>query len=533
MADPDVALAATASAAGPATGDHRGFGSILYRPGSTPSEPSGVAEPACFRDLNLDQVVDSLTAGREQYDLKPYCYLPLHDVDAVAYRHEVFRDLERAQIRESVDRFARRMHRMRERLASAEKLRHPYQKQRWFLAAASEYAGGVVDLAAALEATSPASRGLDGLRQYLNAHLQSAGFTKLQADVGQLEAGLGQVRYRLHLKDTRVAVSAYRDEPDYSTEVLATFDKFKQGAPGDYAFDLPSHPYVNSVEEAILDRVALLYPELFADLTRFRDEHAGYLDEVVRRFDREVQLYLAVLEQRDRMADAGLASCYPEVSATSQAVMGHDVFDLALANRLVPEGDAVITNDFSLADPERIVVVTGPNQGGKTTFARAFGQLHYLAGLGFPVPARSARLFLCDRLFTHFDREEDLENQRGKLEDELIRIHAILEEATDHSVLVMNESLSSTTAQDALDLGRRILAQIIEQGLLCVFVTFLDELSALGPATVSMVSQIDPDDPARRTFRIERIAADGLAYAMAIARKHRLTYEGVRERVGP
>jgi hypothetical protein len=507
------------------------FESILFeRPGAGPGA-GGPGQPEFFADLNLDQVLKSMTAGREQYDLQPLFCTPLHEVSSVLYRHEVLRDLERREVLDPVGRFAEGMRRMRQHLEQAQKLHYKLQKQAWFLDAAGIYCEAVRALAAELAACEVSSRGFDGFRRYLAGYAGSERFTALAGQTQALKDALARVRYAVRIHGARVTVSRYEGEPDYGAEVEEVFARFQQGSVQSYLVKLSEYAEMDHVEAQIASLVARLYPDEFATLDGFCARHRDHLDPVIGRFDREVQFYLAYLELTGRFRAAGLPFCYPHVSAGSKEVAAEDTFDIALAGKLVPGGGTVVTNDFRLAGPERMLVVSGPNNGGKTTFARTFGQLHYLASLGLPVPGRSARLFLPDWIYTHFEKEEDIETLRSKFEDELVRVHDILGKATGDSVIVMNESFNSTTLDDALLVGTEVMRRVLALGCLGVYVTFVDEIASLSEATVSMVSQIVAGNPAERTFKVLRRPADGLAYAWAIAEKYGLTYERLLERI--
>jgi DNA mismatch repair protein MutS len=508
------------------------FRSILFEQPEVGGRVDGTEQPDFFVDLNLDQVLESVTAGREAYDLKPFFYVPLREVAAVQYRHEVLRDLETPAVLESIRRFAEAMGRMREHLAQVEKLHDRLQRQAWFLDAGELYCQAVRCLVDDLAEREVTSCGFQRLRGWLAEYAASERFASLVAETEALKDALAEIRYAVHIHGARVTVSRYDGEADYSAEVQETFARFQQGRVRSYLVKLLDIAEMDHVEARILELVARLHPEVFGALADYCARHGDYLDATVATFDREVQFYLAYLELIGRFRAVGLPFCYPEVSARSKALTVRQTFDIAQANKLVPQEGTVVGNDLDLSEAERVFVVSGPNNGGKTTFARTFGQLHYLAGLGLLVPGSEARLFLPDRIYTHFEREEDIETLRGKFDDELVRVHDILERATSDSVIVMNESFNSTSLHDALFVGSEVIRRILELGALAVYVTFVDEIATLSEATVSVVSEIVPDSPAQRTFKLVRKPADGLAYASAIAEKYGLRYERLIERIG-
>lgn len=504
--------------------------SVLYPPGVAPVE--AVTEPGWFMDLNLDQVVAALTEGREEHDLGPFFRSPVDDPDVIAYRQAVFADLERAPLADAVVAFAEGMGEVCRRLVLSGGLRHPLQRRRWFLDATLTWCDTVSTFAEALACVDPRSGALQAFRAHLAAYVSSAAFDELRAGSDELGRRLAAVSYTTHVRGSHVSVADFEGEADLGHEVAETFRRFRRDAAPQRRFRIPSHQDADTVESQVLGAVAELHRELFGELARFCESHHEFLEPAIRRFDREVRFYLAYRDLMDPLRAVGLSFCLPRVGAGDGEVLVRDGFDLALAARLASEGRRAVSNDFELRGDERIFVVTGPNQGGKTTFARAFGQIHHLAALGCPVPAREARVGIFDSLFTHFERRERVADPGGRLERDLRRVHEILDRATGRSIVIMNETFSSATHDDARLLGADVLARLAELGAVSVYVTFVDELASDRRAVVSLVAGVEPDDPARRTYRLERRPADGLAYAALMAAKWGLGYEHLRERLG-
>jgi DNA mismatch repair protein MutS len=507
------------------------FHSILSHKAENSIKVETLEAPDFFADLNLHQIIDVITAGRKEYNLKPFFYTPLKDIDAIKYRHEIMQDLENETFLQNIKSFALKIGTMRRYLILVDKLDYKYHKEGWFLGAVEIYCEAISELLDNLVLSDLTSRGLLAFREYLTNYVGSNAFVSLSTETKQLKAELQSVQYCMLIKDSSVTVRKYESEINYSAEVEQTFEKFKQGAVKDYSVYLTIGAGMNHVESQILDFVAKLYPDIFVDLDNYCAKYGDFLDETTSVFDREIQFYVAYLEYVGKFKRVGLSFCYPRISNREKDVYDYDGFDSALANKLIAENSSIVCNDFYLEGKERIFVVSGPNQGGKTTFARTFGQLHYLASIGCPVPGRKAQLFLFDRIFTHFEKEENIKNLRGKLQDDLIRIHSILDQSTTNSILIMNEIFTSTTLKDGIFLSKKVIEKIMELDSLCIFVTFIDELASLSDKTVSVVSTVVPENPALRTFKIIRRPADGLSHAISIAEKYHLTYDYLKERI--
>lgn len=504
------------------------FYSILFPTEEQHAGQTAKKMPACFGDLNLDQITDAVLESKERFELHGVFYSPLEDPETIVYRQDILRDLEDEQLRNALDEFSDAVHGIysalfdvRRGLSSPEPADNNYLTRGKLLDNAERYCKEVSLLSERLAASAPRSTGLRDFSEYLSEYSSSPAFVSLSFETERLRSMFSNVRYNMVLQKNVIHIRDGERLTELTESVLACFDKFRTGESKDYRQEVSEEPVAPHIEAVTLRLLSKRYKSLFAELDAFSAKFFRFEDRLISMFSREIQFYLAWLDFIDPVREAGLEFCYPALSDTISSVQCADGFDLALA-RLI--GGGTVTNSFSLKSPEQVVVVTGPNQGGKTTFARAFGQLHYLAALGLCVPGRTATVFLFDNIFTHFGRGEDLSTLEGKLKDDLIRLRAVLDGATSRSIVIINEIFTSTVVNDALVLGSFMIKALISSGALSMVITFLDELAVFGPETVSMMSMVLESDPTVRTYKIARKPPDGLAFAMHIAGKYKLTY---------
>jgi len=212
------------------------FQSILFE---RPAVTDALEAPAFFGDLHLDQIVEAITADWKEYDLAPFFYARLNDLDAIIYRQEIMRELESNVLIEEISAFSKQMRTMRERLEQAEKFDdYKYTRQRCFLTAAQIYCAGVEQLSKALSALDLKSPGFRAFRNYLNDYVTSNFFRQLVTQTQRLQSDLSVIRYGLLIRDGGVTVRHCEAEGDYSYTIEQTFRKFKQRGPQNY---MPDH----------------------------------------------------------------------------------------------------------------------------------------------------------------------------------------------------------------------------------------------------------------------------------------------------
>jgi DNA mismatch repair ATPase MutS len=216
----------------------------------------------------------------------------------------------------------------------------------------------------------------------------------------------------------------------------------------------------------------------------------------------ELAFYVGCLNLHATLASLEESVCFPVPSDTTSRVQTFtELYDPCL---VLSAGRKVVGNDLA-ADGMEVAIVTGANQGGKSTFLRSVGLAQLMMQCGMFVAARAFAANICERIFTHYKREEDATMSSGKLDEELSRMSDIAAHVVPNSLVLFNESFAATNEREGSEIARQVTTALMERRIKAVFVTHQYEF-ARGfddrrvPNVVFL--RAERQDDGRRTFKI-------------------------------
>ncbi len=188
----------------------------------------------------------------------------------------------------------------------------------------------------------------------------------------------------------------------------------------------------------------------------------------------ELAFYVGCVNLREQLSGKGEPLCLPSpMPAEERRLSFRGLYDVCLALNL---NQRVVGNDAN-ADGKDLMIVTGANQGGKSTFLRSVGSAQLMMQCGMFVPAESFCSSLCGGLFTHYKREEDVSMESGKLDEELSRMSDIVDHITSYPMILFNESFAATNEREGSEIAHQIISALLERRIKMVFVTHLYEFA--------------------------------------------------------
>lgn len=478
---------------------------------------------AFFLDLNIETIIDEVKAVWGESGTRYFYYFPA-DQECESYRRDVYSDIKHQEVYDALSEYVNQMKNRNELMRKKEQVSIRVQKQIWHVLEAHCYCNALTELSHKLDSISLKSKGLQAFRAYLKQHTESEGFLQIKKLVSELSTQLKNFRFVITYDNDNFVLA--------EGHVNGTYESFLDECNPNRQKKMKSpfmgNANLNQLEQELIKIFMKKKPEFFKQAESFYKNYAAYENEVIIRFAVEIPFYLAFFSFQRQMLKDGYDFSSPTISE-DKPLYAVGLYDLALACVNRKSNEEVISNDMRYEEGDRFFVLTGPNQGGKTTFARSLGQLIYFCKMGLDVPAKEANVHYFKSILTHFSVEESVETGRGKLKEELMRLVPMMHGDNVGSFVVINELFTTAANYDACMMGKNVLEHFIEQKCRGIYVTHLRELSELNNGVVSIRATLD--EHKMQNYRIVRGKADDTACAVNQVNKYRLTYEQLKERL--
>ncbi len=324
------------------------------------------------------------------------------------------------------------------------------------------------------------------------------------------------VLFKIHGQETKIGGEG---EETYISKIEKCAEKL--------GIDIPS---VASTEPRrlspdIIKSIASQNKELFSYLSDFHGKYSELYFRQITFYYKELRFYLTVCDFTDRIKKAGIPLTYPKMKE-GRGISVKDAYDVSLLAKNVTN---IIPNDIEFSEDEPFFYLTGANGGGKTTYLRTVGISALMFINGCPIPAREAEFGNLSGVFTHFPRDERFDGS-GRFVEENGRVQRILDSMDGFSLVLLNETYSTTNEENAVAMTEKLANSLYEKKIFGLYITHQHSLAESDIPYLNVL--IDRDDSNRRTFKIAKQKSTGGSFARDILIRYGLTPEALAERFG-
>lgn len=235
-----------------------------------------------------------------------------------------------------------------------------------------------------------------------------------------------------------------------------------------YSFEL--HPR----DEAGAQALAALRNRGISLAANALGQSADHVRDFFSMLRAELAFYVGCVNLHEQLVRKGEPTCMPLPAAADERRLSlRGLYDVGLTLSV----DRRVVGNEANADMKNLLIITGPNTGGKSTFLRSLGLAQLMMQSGMFVPAESFCASLCDGLFTHYKREEDVRMESGKFDEELSRMSEIVDHIASYSMILFNESFAATNEREGSEIARQIISALLEKSVRTFCVTHMYELA--------------------------------------------------------
>jgi hypothetical protein len=537
------------------------FHSLLTPPDAEPNRI--VLPPDTIRDLGLEELAHAI--GRAGTGPSAVLQLLTHlpqDPGEISYRQSVLRSFwEDRHLCEQMRSIVQSMRELTHVGRTESETDRPLLASIWRLGELELYVELLEDLSTLLNEHPRNSEGLQLLAAEVATRRADPAYQELRKELPALRDGLKlhqSVTVGINLDDklrpVEAALLSLNAQKYRQGQFLSGF--FKRAAGDEFLTQTPLHRNYEGDPFDLTGKPRMPLSPLFEELdsvlktmlkplARELRKYIGVNTSLMRALVPEIGFYLGAVDYFRFLEQAGYPICFPEISSPARRRSSFDaLYNVRLASRWAESRGAnrMVGNSLRMDDEARLYVLTGPNGGGKTTFTQAVGMASVLGQVGLAVPAERAEISPLDGIYTHFQTEENYEDEIGRFEDEARRLSAIFDAVAERSLVLLNEPLSSTSPDEAEAINQSLLEALRIAGARGLVTTHFHGLARACPsinesidgeshlATLSAGTRTE-HGRTERTFRIEAADPDGRSYAHEISLRYGLDSDSLRSRL--